>query len=89
MLTRAAIQERSYVIWEREGRPHGRDLEHWRRAEMELIAELERLHAEAKAFVEAEAAGKTTTKAKSPAGGAKTASTRKRKAKAPAVAVEG
>ncbi len=35
-----AIQERSYEIWEREGRPHGRDLEHWRLAETELVSEV-------------------------------------------------
>ena len=35
-----AIRERAYLIWEREGRPHGRDLEHWVRAEVELIAEV-------------------------------------------------
>ena len=34
-----AIRERAYLIWEREGRPHGRDFEHWVRAEVELIAE--------------------------------------------------
>jgi hypothetical protein len=30
------IQERAYAFWEREGRPHGRDLEHWLRAEEEI-----------------------------------------------------
>ena len=34
-----AIRERAYLIWEREGRPHGRDFEHWVRAQVELIAE--------------------------------------------------
>ncbi len=38
-----AIQERSYEIWEREGRPHGRDLEHWRLAETELVSEVARI----------------------------------------------
>ena len=27
------IAKRAYAIWEREGRPHGRDLEHWLTAE--------------------------------------------------------
>jgi hypothetical protein len=27
-----AIQERAYLIWIEEGRPHGRDQEHWLRA---------------------------------------------------------
>ncbi|MGE5504905.1 MAG: DUF2934 domain-containing protein [Actinomycetota bacterium] len=30
------IRERAYFIWESRGRPHGRDLEHWLVAEMEL-----------------------------------------------------
>jgi len=30
------IRRRAYEIWEREGRPHGRDEEHWRQAEAEL-----------------------------------------------------
>jgi hypothetical protein len=65
MLTREVIQERSYRIWEREGRPHGRDADHWRRAELELVAELGRLHDEAKAVVEADAKAKAL-KAKEP-----------------------
>ena len=31
-----AIRERAYAIWEEEGRPGGRDLDHWRRAEQEI-----------------------------------------------------
>ncbi len=27
-----AIRERAYAIWEEEGRPHGREWEHWERA---------------------------------------------------------
>jgi hypothetical protein len=34
-----AIRERAYHIWEREGRPQGRDFEHWVRAQVELMAE--------------------------------------------------
>jgi hypothetical protein len=30
------IRQRAYEIWEREGRPHGRDREHWRQAQAEL-----------------------------------------------------
>ena len=33
------IRERSYQIWEQEGRPHGRHLDHWLQAEHELVAE--------------------------------------------------
>lgn len=32
----AEIAKRAYSIWETEGRPNGRDLEHWFRAEGEL-----------------------------------------------------
>ncbi|UFN47299.1 DUF2934 domain-containing protein [Roseomonas sp. OT10] len=30
------IRERAYAIWEREGRPHGRDADHWDRARQEI-----------------------------------------------------
>ncbi|HEY0837833.1 MAG TPA: DUF2934 domain-containing protein [Azospirillum sp.] len=30
------VQERAYEIWEHEGRPEGRGMEHWLRAEMEI-----------------------------------------------------
>jgi len=71
MLSREAIQKRSYNIWEREGRPHGRDHEHWTLAEAELLAELERLHDEAKVVVEAAAPKKKAAKAVAPAKAAK------------------
>lgn len=29
------IEERAYAIWESEGKPHGREVEHWLRAEAE------------------------------------------------------
>jgi hypothetical protein len=32
------IRERAYAIWESEGRPHGRDADHWRQASEELAA---------------------------------------------------
>lgn len=34
-----AVKERAYHIWVREGRPHGRDFEHWVQAQVELEAE--------------------------------------------------
>jgi hypothetical protein len=34
------IRQRAYEIWEREGRPHGREADHWRMAVDELIEEL-------------------------------------------------
>lgn len=30
------IETRAYFIWEQEGRPHGKDLDHWFRAEAEI-----------------------------------------------------
>lgn len=33
------LRSRAYQIWEREGRPQGRDLEHWLETERELEAE--------------------------------------------------
>jgi hypothetical protein len=35
----AKIRERAHKIWEAEGRPHGRDREHWERAAREIEAE--------------------------------------------------
>ena len=32
------IRERAYEIWDREGRPLGREIEHWAQAERELAA---------------------------------------------------
>jgi hypothetical protein len=36
-----AIQERAYAIWEEEGRPDGKDWDHWLRAEAEIISSIE------------------------------------------------
>jgi hypothetical protein len=33
------IRDRAYRIWERDGRPHGRDAEHWQQAAGEIEAE--------------------------------------------------
>jgi Protein of unknown function (DUF2934) len=33
------IQVRSYLIWEKEGRPQGCDWDHWLKAEAELLRE--------------------------------------------------
>ncbi|NTJ67787.1 DUF2934 domain-containing protein [Agrobacterium rhizogenes] len=32
------IKKRAYAIWEEEGHPSGRDVEHWARANIERIA---------------------------------------------------
>jgi hypothetical protein len=31
------IEERAYIIWEKEGRPEGRSLAHWLQAEQEAM----------------------------------------------------
>lgn len=36
----AHIAKRAYEIWEKEGRPHGRDREHWLKASEELSASI-------------------------------------------------
>ncbi|MGF6227632.1 hypothetical protein QFZ27_001587 [Inquilinus ginsengisoli] len=33
------IRQRAYIIWQREGRPEGREQEQWRQAEAEIEAE--------------------------------------------------
>lgn len=40
-ITEDEIRLRSYLIWEREGRPNGRDKVHWQMALAELIVEQE------------------------------------------------
>jgi hypothetical protein len=35
----AEVRERAYYIWEREGRPQGRELQHWQAALRELSLE--------------------------------------------------
>jgi|KBSMisStaDraftv2_1062788.scaffolds.fasta_scaffold2922767_1 hypothetical protein len=41
------VRERAYAIWEQEGRPHGKDREHWERAHRAVTAELAKADAEA------------------------------------------
>ena len=33
------VRLRAYLIWEREGGPEGRDVEHWQQAEREVAQE--------------------------------------------------
>lgn len=35
---RKQVEARAYALWETEGRPHGRDLDHWQRAESEFLS---------------------------------------------------
>jgi hypothetical protein len=37
------VRDRAYALWESEGRPLGRDAEHWRMSEEATRAELARL----------------------------------------------
>ena len=39
MTSQDAIRQRSYLIWQREGRPSGKALDHWLLAQAELEAE--------------------------------------------------
>lgn len=48
------VRERAYAIWESEGCPEGREVEHWLRAEAEVAAEEQEAAQEAK--LEAEGA---------------------------------
>jgi hypothetical protein len=36
--TSEQIARAAYLMWEQEGRPHGRDLQHWLQAESQLMA---------------------------------------------------
>lgn len=38
-ITENDVRTRSYLIWEREGRPEGQQLDHWLKAQAELMAE--------------------------------------------------
>ena len=62
------ISQRAYEIWEEEGRPDGREAEHWRRAESEILG---------KAGSEKKTGKKTTVGGKKPAKGAKPSKAKK------------
>jgi hypothetical protein len=42
-----AIRARAYAIWEEEGRPDGKDVEHWLRAESEITSARDNVAAQA------------------------------------------
>lgn len=66
MTTETVVRTRAYEIWEAEGRPHGRDAEHWFRALEEVAAGPAMTTPEPKAPVKRaakKAAGAATTKA--------------------------
>lgn len=35
---RKQVEERAYALWESEGRPHGHHLDHWCKAESEIMS---------------------------------------------------
>jgi hypothetical protein len=64
MADESRIKERAYHIWEAEGRPHGRDREHWERASREIEASSKKCRPKA---AEAKPTGKPRAKsAKAP-----------------------
>jgi len=58
MADEKAIRERAYHIWEAEGRPHGRDREHWERAGREIEAESKKRPRKTATAAKAKLAGK-------------------------------
>lgn len=40
----AEVGLRAYRIWEAEGKPHGKDFDHWLKAEAELMSEVKPAH---------------------------------------------
>jgi len=50
MVSEEAIRRRSHEIWIEEGRPEGRDLEHWLEAEAELEREQQKRDLRTTAF---------------------------------------
>ena len=86
-ITEEQIRNRAYQIWEREGQPHGRNLEHWLQAHWELMNEAAAKNGSAEAGKAADASEKPkttrrTTKAKAaPAATADAAPAKTTKAK--------
>jgi Protein of unknown function (DUF2934) len=37
------VRQRAYYLWEREGKPEGREAEHWDRAQSEVRRELQQI----------------------------------------------
>jgi hypothetical protein len=65
------IQLRAYLIWESEGKPGGREKEHWHRAEAEILgktAAIKTTPAKKAAKTIAAAKTKRTSKTKQPKG---------------------
>ncbi len=54
------IRDRAYAIWLEEGRPHGREAEHWFQAERAILAEAAAVHDVARVIAVVKAPRKTT-----------------------------
>jgi DUF2934 family protein len=52
------VRERAYALWEREGRPFGRDVEHWRASELAALVEIADAPAPAKKAAKPKAAAR-------------------------------
>ena len=63
------IAERAYQLWETEGRPFGRDLEHWFQAETELGGKTKNPAGQRGGRKKAAASGRASTSRKKPAAG--------------------
>jgi len=65
----AKISQRAYEIWEQEGRPEGRDMDHWLKAEAEVAvpAAAPKAPAAKKPAAPKAAAAKPAAKPKAPA----------------------
>lgn len=57
------VRDTAYEIWEAEGRPEGRDSEHWRLAE-ERVSQGDAVHAKSKTATVAKGRSKKETAAK-------------------------
>jgi hypothetical protein len=70
-VTQQDIAARAYQLWEEEGRPHGRDLDHWSKAASELSANGNGANGNGAAMIEA-ANGEAVKPAKKASSRAKT-----------------
>jgi hypothetical protein len=61
MIKHEDISQRAREIWEREGRPEGRDMQHWLQAEAELRRESEQGSARSRPSAEDHAVAKVSS----------------------------
>ncbi|MDR3441176.1 DUF2934 domain-containing protein [Telmatospirillum sp.] len=74
------IRNRAFEIWQSEGCPEGRDVEHWQRAEEELTAEAKLSEAPAKKATAKTVSAKKTAEPKPAKSTAKPAAAKRAKA---------